>query len=353
MTEKNNFLIYGANGYTGQLIIREAIAKGQKPIIAGRNENEIKALAEQYDLPCSILDLTEIDKLDEALRTVKAVIHCAGPFHRTYEVMANACIKNKTHYLDITGEISVFEGLHKMDQSAKEADIMLLPGSGFDVVPTDCLAAYLKSKLPTATHLELGFSGGSKPSKGTSLTMMESFSEGGKVRIDGELTKVPFGYKNKAFYINGKTLTAATIPWGDVSTAYYSTGIGNIEVYTQMPAKQAKMMKYVDSFGWILGNKSIQNWQRKKILSRPAGPSDEQRARAVSLVWGSVSDADGNEYKAMLNAPDGYTLTAKSAVLIAEKVINDNWKAGFQTPSLAYGADLILEIEGTKRSDLT
>jgi len=352
MANKSNFLIYGANGYTGQLIIREAIEKGHQPIIAGRNKEQIIALAEQYDLPFEIFDLSETDKLEQALQSVKVIIHCAGPFYKTYETVAEACLKTNTHYLDITGEIAVFEALHKMDELAKQANIMLLPGSGFDVVPTDCLASYLHAKLPTGTHLELGFKGGSKPSKGTSLTMMESFSDGGKVRVDGVLTKVPFGYKSKAFYINGKTLTAATIPWGDVSTAYYSTGIGNIEVYTQMHPRQAKAMKYADSLGWLIGSKMVQNWQRKKIVSRPAGPTDEQRANSNSLVWGSVLDADGNEYKAMLNAPDGYTLTAKTAVNIAAKVLADNFKVGFQTPSLAYGADLILEIEGTKRKDL-
>ena len=249
----SQFLIYGANGYTGELITRVAVERGLKPIIAGRNEPAIRTLAETHRLEYRIFSLDESDKLDGALNEVATVIHCAGPFSLTSRQMGEACLRTKTHYTDITGEIAVFEACALADEKAKEAGIMVMPGVGFDVVPSDCLAMHLKNRLPSATHLTLGWYGMGRMSHGTQATMTMNVGKGGAVRRDGKIMSVPAAWRTREIdFGNGVVKTGVTIPWGDVSTAYHSTGIPNIEVYTVAPASAIKAMKLSRYLGWLM-----------------------------------------------------------------------------------------------------
>src|SRR5512139_1306127 len=204
-----------------------------KPILAGRNGEAISALATSLGLDYRIFALDDLKAIAAGLKGCDVVLHCAGPFSRTSQAMRDACLLTHTHYLDITGEIAVFEAAATCDSIARTAGIMLLPGVGFDVVPTDCLAAHLKSQLPTATHLALAFRGLGRASRGTTLTGLEGMSTGGLVRRDGKLIPVPLAWKTRHIdFGNGRgPIATITLPWGDVSTAYYTTGIPNIEVY--------------------------------------------------------------------------------------------------------------------------
>ena len=359
-------LIYGANGYTGELITRFAVERGLKPIIAGRNENSIKEIAEEHDLEYRIFALDEKEKLDAALNEVAMVLHCAGPFSITSKPMVQACLRNKKHYTDITGEISVFEACAALDQKAKDAGVMLMPGVGFDVVPSDCLALHLKNRLPTATYLTLAFYGMGRISHGTQATMTMNVGRGGAIRKDGKITPVPAAWKTrKITFRTGSgsdraslatasgsdaiTKTGVTIPWGDVATAYHSTGIPNIEVYTIVPKSALKLMKLSRYLGWVLAAGPVQKYLQSKIP--PGGPSDEERAKGKTLLWGEARDPEGNRVESRMQTPEGYTLTALTALLIAEKILTGNFSPGYQTPAKAYGPDLVLEIEGTSRSD--
>ncbi len=351
-SKDGGLLLYGANGYTGNLIAHMAAARGMRPIIAGRDARKIEALAAELHLAHAVFPLDDSRALDAALRDVSVVLHCAGPFSRTSKPMADACLRASVHYLDITGEIAVFESLAARDAEAKEAGVMLLPGTGFDVVPSDCLAAHLKRRLPEAVKLTLAIQGLTRISHGTATTMVENINRGGLVRRDGRLTPVPAAWKTRTMDFGRGPVTATTIPWGDVSTAYHSTGIPNIEVYAAMPAGMRRMMKASRALGWLLKTESAQGFLKRRIKSQPAGPSEEERARGRSLLWGEVEDASGRKAAARLQGPEGYALTAMTALAIAERVLSGDAPPGFQTPSRAYGADFILEMDGVRREDL-
>jgi short subunit dehydrogenase-like uncharacterized protein len=344
-------LIYGANGYTGELITRFAIERGMKPIIAGRSENPVREIADRHGLAHRVFALNETVKLDAALQEVKMVLHCAGPFSLTSKPMVEACLRNKRHYTDITGEIAVFEACARLDERGKDAGIMIMPGVGFDVVPSDCLARHLKDRLPSATHLTLAFYGIGRISHGTQATMTMNVGRGGAIRKDGTITPVPAAWKTREIDFGGGVIKrGVTIPWGDIATAYYSTGIPNIEVYTVVPPNLIKMLKLSRYLGWLLATGPVQKVLQSKIP--PGGPSDDERAKGKSLLWGVVSDPDGNGAESRLQTPEGYTLTALASLKIAEKILDDDFTPGYQTPAKAYGADLILEIEGVRRQDL-
>ena len=347
MSGSGKFLIYGANGYTGELIAREAARRGLQPILSGRSQNKVEPLGKQLNLTCRTFSLEDKKSLEYTLKEVDFVVHCAGPFALTAEKMVQACLRLGKHYLDITGEIAVFEGMAEQDEAAKKAGIMIMPGVGFDVVPSDCLAVHLKNRLPSATDLTLAFDGSAGISHGTRATMTMNAGDGGAIRRNGVITKVPAAYKIRPIDFGAFTKDAVTIPWGDVSTAFYSTGVPNITVYAAVPEAQLKLLKLSRYVGWFLKRKFVQNYLQKQIPE--GGPSDEERARGKTFLWGAASDEQGNRVEARLVCPEGYTTTVLTALAVAEKIRNGNLRAGFQTPAKCYGADLILEIEGTER----
>lgn len=345
-----NFLIYGANGYTGELIAREAVRRGMSPILSGRSQNKLEPLAKELGLIARTFSLEDKKSLEYTLKEVDVVLHCAGPFSITSKPMVEACLRMGKHYLDITGEIAVFEAMAQRDAKAQQAGIMIMSGVGFDVVPSDCLARHLKNRLPSATTLTLAFYGMGKISHGTQATMTMNVGQGGAIRQNGEIVRVPAAWKTREIDFGEVKKTGVTIPWGDVSTAYYSTEIPNIEVYTVVPDSALKLMKLSRYFGWLLATKPVQNYLQKQIPE--GGPSDEERAKGKTLLYGEASDEQGNKVISRMTGPEGYTLTALAALNICEKILSGNFKTGFQTPARAYGADLVLEIEGVRREDV-
>jgi short subunit dehydrogenase-like uncharacterized protein len=347
----HSFLLYGANGYTGELIARYAGLYNLQPILAGRQKDLIEPLADKLGLPFTVFNLDDTTALLTALKKVKVVVHAAGPFHHTAKQMIEGCLQTGTHYLDINGDITVFEMIKGYDAAAKKSGIMLLPGAGFDVVPTDCLALLLKNLLPGAVSLRLAFATtGGGLSHGTATTTVNKLGEGGAARKNGKIIRRPLGEKGMWVDFGKKKLFVISIPWGDVSTAWVTTGIPDIESYTGMPRKVYYLLKLQFLFNWLLRTTMVRNYLKKKIKQRPAGPSDEQRSKAASLVWGQVTDAKGKTATARLSGPDGYTLTTYSALIITQKVLNANFIPGYQTPASAYGEDLVMEIPGVERT---
>ncbi|ULQ55680.1 saccharopine dehydrogenase NADP-binding domain-containing protein [Flavihumibacter rivuli] len=341
-------LLYGANGYTGKLIIREAIKRGMSPILAGRNPSALQQLAQEFSLTYRVASLEDKAQLDSLLSDISVVIHAAGPFSITARPMIEACIRNKVHYLDITGEIPVFELAKKYDQQAKDAGIMVMPGVGFDVVPTDCMASHLKEQLPDATHLELGFASvGGAISHGTATTMAMAIGEGGAARENGRIVPKPLGFTTRKVDLGKGPWLFMSIPWGDVSTAFHTTGIPNITTFTSITPGVYRFIKLQGLFNWLLRTKWARKLIQKKIDGRPAGPTDEERSKSYSLVWGKVYNAKGEAKEARLRCENGYTLTAISSLVIAQKVIDAKFCPGYQTPAGCYGSNLVLEIEGS------
>lgn len=353
MNESNqiSFLLYGANGYTAQLIIDLASSFGVRPVLAGRSAVKLKPLAQKHGLTYRVADLTDAPALDALLVDMTLVLHCAGPFSKTAAPMQQACLRTGTHYLDITGEIDVFEHGMTLHEEAVRQDVMLMSGVGFDVVPTDCMARYLHDRLPDATHLQLAFfTEGGSLSHGTAQTALEGAGGGGKVRRNGRIASVPNAHKTLSVdFGSGRTTPCMSIPWGDVSTAYRTTGIANIETFIGSSAGQIRLAKIGNYLVGLLRNRAVQSFLHRQIAKRVTGPDEATRQRARTHVWGKIWNAQGLTLEARLHGPEGYTLTALTALAITKKVLTGDWKAGYQTPAGLYGADLVLEIDGVTR----
>jgi len=346
-----DWLIYGANGYTGKMIVEEAVRRGLRPVLAGRNADALETLGKKYRLPVRAFALDNPAAVRAGLNGIGLVLHCAGPFSATSAPMLEACLDLKAHYLDITGEIDVFAHCHAQHARAQKSGIVVLPGSGFDVVPTDCLAAQLKRELPDADSLVLAFEAGGGPSPGTALTSVEGLGKGGRARIDGEVKRVPLAWKTRTFDKDGEARFAMTIPWGDVYTAFVSTGIANIETYMGVPPATAKNLRRIRWLGPLLGTRPVQSYLKKKVAKTVLGPSAEKRADSGTVVWGEVRDAAGKQVFGQLRTPNGYELTVTASLGIAQRLLTGaRPEGGYYTPSLLMGADYVLSLPGVTGS---
>ena len=340
------WMVYGANGYTGRLIVKEAQKRGMRPILAGRNSKTIESLAAETNLDSLVFSLDDKLAAKEALKGVSVVLHCAGPFSATSQQMIEACLANNCHYLDITGEISVFANAHRQSEQARRADIVLMPGVGFDVVPTDCLAATLVRALPAATSMKLAFESGGKMSPGTAKTSVEGLAGGGCVRQDGKLKWVPLAYKTREIpFEHGKRLSV-TIPWGDVFTGFISTGIPDIEVYMSTPPSMILKMKRLRMIKPLLSMQWVQNMMKRRIEKSVTGPEFGQRQNSFMQLWGEVSSSDGRNVSATMTTPDGYDVTVTASLGIVEYLLKTEVEGGFYTPSLLMGADYVTTLPG-------
>ncbi len=344
-TGKKTWMIYGANGYTGELIAREAKQRGLNPVLAGRDEKKVRALATELGFKSVAFDLSDTDHIGKHISGMHTVLHCAGPFSATAAPMMSACLHAKVNYLDITGEIAVFEHGNSLHAAAQQAGIVICPGVGFDVVPTDCLAATLKRAMPDATHLTLGFDSRSSFSPGTAKTSVEGLAQGGKVRRNGLITVVPLAFKSRRIDFGNGEKSAMTIPWGDVATAFYSTGIPNIEVY--IPASP-RLIKRLQRLNWIrplLGWRFVQNFMKKQIDKKVRGPDLNARSSANTAVWGEVKNAQGKVINGRMTVPNGYTLTVLSSLAVVD-FLERNTASGSFTPSTLIGADFVTSLPG-------
>lgn len=346
---KRSWMIYGANGFTGALAARVGKARGEQPILAGRNAEALSRLGKELDLPVRVFDLSSGDEVARHLVDVGAVLCCAGPFKRTSEVMLAACEKSHTHYIDITGELDVFEWVHARSERWKTAGIVALPGAGFDVVPSDCLAAMLKRDRPGATRLRLGFkSSHGKMGPGTGKTMYDALVNGARVRREGKVVAMPSRDMVARFaFEGGREESAVAVSWGDVSTAYHSTGIPDIECFIGLPENAIDGVKRMPKAQKLLAHPFVQKMVERQIDRFVKGPTERERKTGHMFLVGEARDASGTTTRRMV-LPDGSEFTADAAVEITLRVLRGEVAPGAQTPSLAFGADFVTGLRGVQ-----
>lgn len=348
--KKFQIIVYGAYGYTGELIVEELQSKNLSVLLSGRSESKLSELSKKTGFPYKTVNLNDRDALLNLAQVGIVMIHAAGPFKQTAGAMVEACISAKTHYLDINGDISVFEMIKSYGEQAEKAGIMLLPGTGFDVVPTDCVAMHLKNQMPDAASIKIAFATlGGGISHGTASTVVTRLGEPAQRRENGKLMPIPLGKNGLWVNFGNKTLFCMSIPWGDISTAFSSTGIPNIESFMAVKPGVYKLLKIQGLVNWLLRSNMVRRLIQKNIDAKPKGPNAEQRNKGGALVWAQVENPKGETMTASILTPESYNLTAKATVLIAEKILYNQFKSGYQTPAKAYGENLIFELDGVTK----
>jgi short subunit dehydrogenase-like uncharacterized protein len=348
---KSRILLYGAYGYTGHLTAELAAAKKLDVVLAGRNRDALIALGDQLNLPTRVVGLNDSSQLSEALKDIACVVHMAGPFAVTSAPMLRTCVATKTNYIDITGEIEVFEAMWAHKEEIKRAGITALPGAGFDVVPTDCLATYVASKLERPISLVIALRGLESASQGTLRTAIRQISKPVLCRRGGTVVALEDRSTRRVDFGSGDE-PCVPISWGDVSTAFYSTGVGNITVYF----RRTMLLRSADIagklFGPLLRSRVGQEGLAAVVRKFPEGPNKAERVSHRSRVWAEALSASGDCFRASLVTPDAYDFTANSALEIASRISTLQTPLGLVTPSQAFGADFVLSLPGCSRSDI-
>lgn len=346
-------LIYGAYGYTGRMIA--AVARDQHtPItLAGRRRGPLVELATALDVPYLTFDLDNPAGLARQIEPFSVVLHCAGPFSQTAQPMIDACLSARTHYLDISGEIDVFELCHARQAQAIEAGIVMCPGSGFDVVPTDCVALSLRHALPDADRLALGFEMPGGMSPGTATTVVNGLGHGGRVRRDGQITVVPLAFRTREIDFGNGRRHAVSIPWGDVSTAFHTTGIGNITTYVPMSPQRVKQLRRLNLFRAKLLQPALRWFGHRYVRRNVRGPDLATRRASPGRVWGEVRNAQGDIRTARMQTANGYDLTAEAAVRIADHVRQQIARPGVWTPASLMGPEFASSLNGSSPVEIS
>jgi len=343
-------LIYGAYGYTGRLIAREAVRRGLDPILAGRDEDAVSDLGQALNLPTRAVSLSSPRRLRAAIDDASVVLHCAGPYVHTAPPMVTACLETGTHYLDLTGEVSVFRALAGRNAEAEAAGCMLLPGIGFDVVPSDCLGRFVAGKGPGATALEVALYAKGTVSRGTLKTLIEQMGQGGLVRREGQLREVPPGWTSRSVDFGDRQRRVISIPEGSVVTSGWSTDVPNVTAYLALPSAIQSMLRASRHVQGLLRWSPLKNLLKQLVDRRRPGPTAAERRQGRTIVWASARRSGGDPVTARLTGPEAYTFTARAATQAVLRVLDGTAPTGYQTPSTAFGADFVLDVEGTSRS---
>ena len=346
------WLIYGANGYTARQIVYRAIENGLKPILAGRNAQAIVNFAQENNLSCRIFDLkTPIDH--RFLNDVHLLVNCAGPFSKTASSLLEACYKSKTNYIDVSGELNTFEDIFANAGMWQQRGLTIIPGSGFDVVPSDCLAAFLKNKLPDATNLTIGIEiNGTKPSHGTLRSLTEAIAQGGKIRLDNKLKKVPNAWKTKLIPFSDQSSLSVSMPLAELSSCWHSTRIPNIQTFFSVKTKELRYLKMSRLVRPLLFVPFILEWVKKQIGFAYDAPHPRILQKGSTVVWGEVRNARGKAKSLRLKTDEAYHFTAQSTLCIAQKILNGEIDAGAYSPSMALGPEFILNLDRVSVEDI-
>jgi short subunit dehydrogenase-like uncharacterized protein len=342
------WLLYGAYGFTGELIARHSVERGHAPVLAGRDSERTRSLARDLGLSTRIFSLDDPVGSREGVRGMAAVLNAAGPFSRTWRPMTAACFAEGCHYLDVTGEIDVLEGIQARDDEVRSAGLHFVPAVGFDVVPTDCAAALAARSMENPAELDLAFHVSGGPSKGTARTAVERMGSASAVRRGGRIVPIPVGSVRRNIPFSDRDRRGTAIPWGDVSTAYRSTGVPDIRVFAILPDRMVRLARIAGAFMKLPLARNLAGWAVDAMVS---GPDEDELARGYSRVWAEARNLAGASSTVELLTPNGYVLTARAAVAAMERVLAGRVEQGpgVHTPSRAFGADFVLGLEGVTR----
>ncbi|HEX7127024.1 MAG TPA: saccharopine dehydrogenase NADP-binding domain-containing protein [Thermodesulfobacteriota bacterium] len=344
-------MLYGAYGYTGRLAAELAAAQSLDVVLAGRDGDALEALGNRLSLPTRVIGLDDAKALSEALTDIACVVHMAGPFAATSAPMLGACLSTRTDYVDITGEIEVFEALWSREAEIRQAGITAVPGAGFDVVPSDCLAAYVAGKLDRPASLVIALRGLESASRGTLRTAIRQVSRPVLCRRAGTIVPLDDRSPRWTDFGSGEE-PCVPVSWGDVATALHNTGAGTITVYLRRTALLRSADVLGSLFGPVLRSRAGQRGLAALVRRLPEGPSQAERRRHRSTIWAEAIDASGRSSRARLSTPDAYDFAANSALEIASRVRSLPTALGLVTPSRAFGADFVLSLPGCARTDI-
>ncbi len=345
-------MIYGATGFAGKRIAREAIIQGLTPILAGRSKVQLEEIGLELGLETRCLSLEEPTEVSASLTDVALLVNAAGPFIFTATALRQACIETGTNYIDITGEMGVLSASLELNARAEKTGVFIVSCAGFDVVGSDCLAKSLASSLNSPSQLFLALIEGSKFSKGTVSAFIHQLPKGFFCLRNSQLVKIAPGTMCKTVNLGFRYQHLMPFPWGDLVTAKVSTGIENIITYAGCNKLDAYFSRIIlPVLGFVYRSKTILNWRITRLNSRHRNPTNDELNTCKTYIWGRVENEAGDAKEGLLETPDGYRFTDISVVHAVTHFLEGKFDglSGAMTPSQAFGLDFAENLPGVKR----
>ena len=337
-------LLYGATGYTGRRVARRLSDEGVAVVLAGRDGARLREVAEPLGLAWTEFCLSAPRDMARALADIDVVLHAAGPFEQTAAQMLEACLEAQAHYLDLGGEWPVFADLLARDADARAAGVMVMPGVGLTIAATDCLLALAKEAQPDAVKLRLGVSRAEVVSRGTAISAAGLVSPEVVVRRGGRLVSLPAGALTHAFDFGEGLTQAVALSWADVVTGERTTGVGDIEVYSQMSWPQ-RLSYRASAVGMAATGAGAWRAVTGALAAAwPDGPSDARRDQAGFVMVCEAVDPWRRVRRLRMRTQDGYTVSELTAAAAVRRVLGGDAAPGFQTPAAVFGGRFILGL---------
>ncbi|MCB0973830.1 MAG: saccharopine dehydrogenase NADP-binding domain-containing protein [Actinobacteria bacterium] len=354
----SRIFVFGATGYTGDLTARSLITRGMRPILVGRNQQRLDALARELGkvtgtgaLDTATADATDPASIRQLLEPGDVLISTVGPFLKFGRPAVQAAAEVGTHYLDSTGEGPfIREVFEKWGPIAKRNGSALLTAFGYDFVPGALAGALaLESAGNQATGLDIAyFSPGFTPSGGSQASVVRvaldesfSFSEG---RIQPQRP----GKHTKRFDIDGTTNLGASVPAAEhFGLPQTYPQLREINVLLGFPQSAARFLAFGSRLVGPLGKIGVVNRGITSLADRAAkgstgGPDATERAKATTVVFADARSGDRQLTRIELRGPNPYEVTgdllAWGAMQIDAGGLKDTGALG---PISAFGLDAI------------
>ncbi|QXC52904.1 saccharopine dehydrogenase NADP-binding domain-containing protein (plasmid) [Agrobacterium salinitolerans] len=322
-------MIYGATGYTGRMAAEHAIAAGTPIVLGGRSEATLAKLASKLGVEYRAFGLDDDAAIGTVLAGISVLLNCAGPFMRTADALMKASIRNGVHYLDTAAELDSYRLAEALDDEAKAAGVMLMPGGGGSVAMLGSLAGHGVERVskPRKIRIVLHVAGGL--SRGSAISATENLTVETLKRVHGALTPAEVDIETFDFGKGGVDCFRVTLP--DLITIWRATGVPDIETFV-----------HVTGDGFSQGDLSL----------LPDGPSEEERLANRYQALVEVTDDQGQVVRSLLDTVNGYTFTAMAAAEAGRRILASEACPGFQTPAGLFGNGFAQTIADTTIIDL-
>lgn len=348
--ENNNWIIYGATGYTANLIIKKAIQMGLPPVLAGRDRSKISSVAKKYGLKYKVFEINDINVIQANIENSNLILNASSNYKLTAQPFINACLASGCHYLDLCGEISVLKKIFEYNELAKYGNITIIPNSGYHSIVTDCFAGYVANLIENPIELNYYLLDASIPSLGTLKSSLDAFLGGGFVLKYNNFENIKMGSIKTRVEHKNKALTLYASPMAELYLSHISTSIPNINVYLKIPLLYSLLLDYFGDY--IL--KLLQSEKRTAILNLidkfVKGPSEAINKKLKSMIGVNVKNLKGDSLTMWLEAPEAYDFTATLSVE-AVKLALSGLPSGVLTPIQAYGCNFLSKFNDIKFFD--
>lgn len=318
--------LFGATGYTGELIAH-ALDREKLPFrIAGRSAEKLNALSSSLvsKPSCLVVDLSRNPAYDHLTRDTQVLINCVGPFTDLGERVLRQAALSGVHYLDPSNELGYVLRMQSYHRMAENSKSIVIPACGFEVALSDC-AANLLNEDPSTVFDEIHViyqMTGTTPSLGTRRSALRSLATSWVSYQNGQWKGVAPVSRKRTFHSNGKPIHALSIPSCESVTFPAHIKVKTISVWMSVNRIQALvgpvLIPYYARFLRSIAGPLLQKWIAF------GAPDPRKNASQIAPFWIQVVARLGNENKiAQVQGTHPYHLTAEILTTAARRLLRE------------------------------